>query len=129
MGIKLIFLAILSCILIIKPNNGKFKKKQKIEIIKEFVLCDCLMKNYHKIDTSIALNDISLSVYMNEYNFINFESAKLIDSLITELNILIERPNSHTQSVVPNSNQIFIDCIRFTNSKRLENEIKNKILK
>ena len=129
MGIKIIFLAIFSCLLIIKPNNDNFKKKQKLEIIKEFTLCDCLMKNYHKADTSIALNDVSLSVYMSEYNFINFESAKLIDSLISELYILNERPKSHTQSVVPNSNQIFIDCMTFANSKRLENAIKKEILK
>ncbi|MCC6722268.1 MAG: hypothetical protein IT243_08695 [Bacteroidia bacterium] len=87
------------------------------------------MKNYHKSDTSIALNDVSLSVYMTEYNFIDFESAKLIDSIISELNIINERPKSHTQSVVANSNQIFIDCITFANSKRLEIVIKNEILK
>jgi hypothetical protein len=45
-------------------------RKEKNSILLDFALCDCLTKKYTQADSTLVLNDVSLSVYFQEYDFI-----------------------------------------------------------
>jgi hypothetical protein len=95
-------------------------RKEKNSILLDFALCDCLTKKYAQADSTIVLNDVSLSVYFQEYDFITSEKATAIDSLINAFKVSGKGMGSHTASQVPNSNQIFKECSEFIRAKRLE---------
>jgi hypothetical protein len=95
-------------------------KKEKNEILLDFALCDCLHKKWAQVDSTIVLNDVSLSVYMNQYNFISYEMTSAIDSMINSFEVSGNGLGSHTSSQVSNSNQIFKECSEFIKSKTLE---------
>jgi hypothetical protein len=95
-------------------------RKEKNNILLDFALCDCLTKKYTQADSTIVLNDVSLSVYFQEYDFITSETATAIDSLINAFKVSGKGMGSHTASQVPNSNQIFKECSEFIRAKRLE---------
>jgi hypothetical protein len=95
-------------------------RKEKNSILLDFALCDCLTKKYAQADSTLVLNDVSLSVYFQEYDFIKSETATAIDSLINAFKVSGKGMGSHTASQVPNSNQIFKECSEFIRAKRLE---------
>ena len=95
-------------------------RKDKNNILLDFALCDCLTKKYTQADSTIVLNDVSLSVYFQEYDFITSETATAIDSLINAFEVSGKGMGSHTASQAPNSNQIFKECSEFIKAKRLE---------
>lgn len=95
-------------------------RKEKNNLLLDFALCDCLTKKYTQADSALVLNDISLSVYFQEYDFIKTETATAIDSLINTFEVSGKGMGSHTASRVPNSNQIFKECSEFIKSKRVE---------
>jgi hypothetical protein len=95
-------------------------RKEKNSILLDFALCDCLNKKYTQADSTLVLNDISLAVYFQEYDFIKTETATAIDSLINTFEVSGKGMGSHTASQVPNSNQIFKECSEFIKTKRLE---------
>ena len=95
-------------------------RKEKNSILLDFALCDCLTKKYSQADSTLVLNDVSLSVYFQEYDFIKSETATAIDSLINAFEVSGKGIGSHTASQVPNSNQIFKECSEFIRAKRLE---------
>lgn len=95
-------------------------RKEKNNILLDFALCDCLTKKYTQADSTIVLNDVSLSVYFQEYDFMKSETATVIDSLINAFEVSGKGMGSHTASQVPNSNQIFKECSEFIKSKRVE---------
>ena len=95
-------------------------RKEKNNILLDFALCDCLTKKYTQADSTLVLNDVSLAVYFQEYDFITSETAIAIDSLINAFEVSGKGMGSHTASQVPNSNQIFKECSEFIKAKRLE---------
>jgi hypothetical protein len=95
-------------------------RKEKNSILLDFALCDCLTKKYSQADSTLVLNDVSLSVYFQEYDFIKSETITAIDSLINAFEVSGKGMGSHTASQVPNSNQIFKECSEFIKAKRLE---------
>jgi hypothetical protein len=95
-------------------------RKEKNNILLDFALWDCLTKKYTQADSPIVLNDVSLSVYFKEYDFMKSETATVIDSLINAFEVSGKGMGSHTASQVPNSNQIFKECSEFIKSKRVE---------
>ncbi|NBX80988.1 MAG: hypothetical protein EBQ94_11530 [Flavobacteriales bacterium] len=95
-------------------------RKEKNSILLDFALCDCLTKKYAQADSTLVLNDVSLAVYFQEYDFIKSETATAIDSLINAFEVSGKGKGSHTASQVPNSNQIFKECSEFIRAKRLE---------
>lgn len=95
-------------------------RKEKNNILLDFALCDCLTKKYTQADSTLVLNDVSLAVYFQEYDFITSETATAIDSLINSFEVSGKGMGSHTASQVPNSNQIFKECSEFIKSKRVE---------
>ena len=95
-------------------------RKDKNNILLDFALCDCLTKKYAQADSTLVLNDVSLAVYFQEYDFIKSETATAIDSLINAFEVSGKGMGSHTASQVPNSNQIFKECSEFIKAKRLE---------
>ena len=95
-------------------------RKDKNNILLDFALCDCLTKKYSQADSTLVLNDVSLAVYFQEYDFITSEKATAIDSLINAFEVSEKGMGSHTASQVPNSNQIFKECSEFIKSKRVE---------
>ena len=95
-------------------------RKDKNNILLDFALCDCLTKKYAQADSTLVLNDVSLAVYFQEYDFIKSETATAIDSLINAFEVSEKGMGSHTASQVPNSNQIFKECSEFIKAKRLE---------
>lgn len=109
------FLFSISCT-ILKAQS----RKEKNSILLDFALCDCLTKKYAQADSTLVLNDVSLAVYFQEYDFIKSETATAIDSLINAFEVSGKVMGSHTASQVPNSNQIFKDCSEFIKSKRVE---------
>lgn len=101
-------------------------RKEKNNILLDFALCDCLNKKYAQADSTTVLLDVSLSVYIQEYDFIKIETVKAIDSLINLFEISMNGLGSHTATLVPNSNQIFKECSEFIKSKRVEIERLNR---
>jgi hypothetical protein len=95
-------------------------RKEKNSILLDFALCDCLTKKYSQADSTLVLNDVSLAVYFQEYDFIKSETITAIDSLINAFEVSGKGMGSHTASQVPNSNQIFKECSEFIRAKRLE---------
>ena len=95
-------------------------RKEKNNILLDFALCDCLTKKYSQADSTLVLNDVSLAVYFQEYDFIKSETATAIDSLFNTFEVSGKGMGSHTASQVPNSNQIFKECSEFIKAKRLE---------
>ncbi len=95
-------------------------RKEKNSILLDFALCDCLTKKYAQADSTLVLNDVSLAVYFQEYDFIKSETITAIDSLINAFEVSGKGMGSHTASQVPNSNQIFKECSEFIRAKRLE---------
>ncbi len=95
-------------------------RKEKNNILLDFALCDCLTKKYAQADSTLVLNDVSLSVYFQEFDFIKSETATAINSLIDAFKVSGKGMGSHTASQVPNSNQIFKECSEFIKSKRAE---------
>jgi hypothetical protein len=102
-------------------------RKEKNSILLDFALCDCLTKKYAQADSTLVLNDVSLAVYFQEYDFIKSETATAIDSLINAFEVSGKGMGSHTASQVPNSNQIFKECSEFIKAKRLEIIYLNRI--
>jgi len=95
-------------------------RKEKNDILLDFALCDCLTKKYTQVDSTLVLNDVSLAVYFQEYDFIKSETITAIDSLINAFEVSGKGMGTHTASQVSNSNQIFKECSEFIESRRAE---------
>ena len=125
MGSKMIIITSFFLFFFYTKNRAQ-SMKEKQKILLNYALCDCLSKNYFKVDSTIVLNDLSLSVYMQEYSFLSFETAVFVDSLINSNpypnNVIL----SHTFSQNSNSNQVFKFCSDLIESNKL---IIKKLLK
>ena len=125
MGSKMIIITSFFLFFFYTKNRAQ-SMKEKQKILLNYTLCDCLSKNYFKVDSTIVLNDLSLSVYMQEYSFLSFETAVFVDSLINSNpypnNVIL----SHTFSQNSNSNQVFKFCSDLIESNKL---IIKKLLK
>lgn len=97
--------------------------KEKIRIVKNFALCNCILKQYHLVDSSADLKDVSLSILMNSHEFISLGLAQTIDSTIDINFSRINTVHSHTTSQIDSANQIFIDCTTLINSKQFLRQI------
>ncbi len=118
MGSKMIIITSFFLFFFYTKNRAQ-SMKEKQKILLNYTLCDCLSKNYFKADSTIVLNDLSLSVYMQEYNFLSFETAVFVDSLINSNpypnNVIL----SHTLSQNSNLNQVFKFCSDLIESNKL----------
>ena len=129
MGIKmkniLTFTLIFSYIYCFSQIDLNYKiassKKEKIELLKEYALCDCLSINYIAVDSTFQTKDTSKS-FIFQVNSIDYHLLDKIEKYTRE--------NTSNYYMMPAmesiyANYIFLYCVEFYKSKELKKYIQH----
>lgn len=100
-------------------------KREKVELLKEYALCDCLYTNYIAVDSTFRSKDASKSFIFQ---------VKLIDHRLLDKMEEYTRKNTSNYYKMPAMesiyvNYIFLYCIEFYKSKELHKFIKKELKK
>ena len=131
MGIKmkniLTFTLIFSYIYCFSQIDLNYKiassKNKKIELLKEYALCDCLFINYKAVDSTFRSRDASKS-FIFQIKAIDYH---LLDKI--EWYTRKETSNYYKREIIENldfhANYIFLYCVEFYKSKKLKKYIQH----
>lgn len=99
------------------------RKKEKIELLKEYALCDCLFINYKAVDSTFRSRDASKS-FIFQIKAIDYH---LLDKI--EWYTRKETSNYYKREIIENldfhANYIFLYCVEFYKSKELKKYIQH----
>lgn len=98
--------------------SSSSKLKESRQLLKEYAYCNCFQ--YATGDTSVFINDVSLSVYFDIANY-NFNAYNKIDSLSKSV---VGRFKPFEIADYKDKKAVFFNCFNFYKSKQLDSVVR-----